>query len=75
MAVENHGFRVQWVVHRLGARMLDGHLEMILQVFADGREVVHDVDTERAQLVRVPSNTLPLVSARAFIAREVLLYV
>jgi hypothetical protein len=43
-----HTFSIGAIDTGLGARMLDRHLEMILQVFADGREVMHDVDTERA---------------------------
>src|SRR5438094_400393 len=37
----------------LGARVLDVDLQVILEVLADARHVLHDVDPERLQVVRV----------------------
>ena len=39
--------------HRLRARVLDVDLEVVLQVLADARQVVDDVDAERLELARV----------------------
>ncbi len=38
--------------HRLGAGVLDVHLEVVLEVLTDAGEVGHDRDAERAQVVR-----------------------
>src|SRR5699024_9543677 len=39
--------------HGLRARVLDVDLEMVLEVLADARQVVDDVDAERLELARV----------------------